>query len=155
MGSAPVNAAPYRVIRGAELGPGVVVRSFARLTECRIGGWTWIGTFVEIRRGAVVGARCKIESHAMLCVGVTLGDDVVVGQGAVFVEHPTARTVVEDGASIGACAIVLPGAHIGARARVGEGAVVTGDVTLGEVSPEVLLGTIVARAPAQALAARA
>src|SRR5215212_4705182 len=125
MACAPVNAAPHRILRDAELGPGVVVRSFASLTGCRIGAWTWIGMFVEIQRGVVVGARCKIQSHALLCAGVTLGDDVAVGHGAVFVESAEARTVVEEGASLGAGTLVLPAVRIGARALIQDGAVVT------------------------------
>jgi len=127
----PVNAAPFRVLRDAELGTGVVVRSFSSLTGCRVGGWTWIGSFVEVQRGVVVGARCKIQSHALICSGVTLGDDVVVGEGVVFLADRTSSTMVEDGVYLGAGALISPGVRIGARARIEEGAVVHGDVPAG------------------------
>jgi UDP-2-acetamido-3-amino-2,3-dideoxy-glucuronate N-acetyltransferase len=149
--SPPVNDAPYRQIaHDVELGDGVVVHSFVNLYGCRIGDGTRIGTFVEIQRGAVIGARCKIQSHTFICDGVTIGDEVFVGHGVMFVndKRPHATTgggslqgdedwdllpiTVERGASIGSGAIVLGGVAIGAGALVGAGAVVTKDIAPGE-----------------------
>ena len=63
----PANDAPYRLIDDVEFGEDVVVHSFTNLYGCRIGDETRIGPFVEIQRGAVVGARCKIsEPHVHL-----------------------------------------------------------------------------------------
>jgi len=159
----PANDAPYRLINDVEFGERVVVHAFTNLYGCRIGEETRIGPFVEIQRGAIVGARCKIQSHAFICDGVELGDGVFVGHGAVFVNDKTPRAAtsdgslagsadwtllrirVEDGASIGSGAIVLGGLTIGAGALIGAGAVVTRDVPPGET---------VAGIPARALAAR-
>ena len=66
----PVNEAPYRLIDGVEFGEDVAVQSFVNLYGCRIGDRTRIGPFVEIQRGVVVGADCKLQSHAFLCEGV-------------------------------------------------------------------------------------
>jgi acetyltransferase-like isoleucine patch superfamily enzyme len=146
-----------------ELGVGVVVQAFTNLYGCRIGDRTRIGTFVEIQRGAVVGADCKISSHSFVCDGVEIGDEVFVGHGVVFVndKHPRATngdgrlqteadwtllpTVVERRASIGSGALVLGGVRVGAGALVGAGAVVTRDVAPGAV---------VAGVPARTLASR-
>jgi UDP-2-acetamido-3-amino-2,3-dideoxy-glucuronate N-acetyltransferase len=145
----PVNNEPYRLIRDVDFGHGVVVRSFANLYGCRIGDDSRIGTFVEIQRGAVIGARCKIQSHTFICDGVTIGDGVFVGHGVVFVndKRPAAtapsgglqteadwtllRTIVEDGATLGSGCLILGGVRIGASAMVGAGAVVTRDVPAG------------------------
>jgi UDP-2-acetamido-3-amino-2,3-dideoxy-glucuronate N-acetyltransferase len=145
----PANEALYRLIADVEFGEGVVVMPFTNLYGCRIGEGTRIGPFVEIQRGAVVGARCKIQSHAFVCDGVELEDEVFVGHGVVFVNdsRPRAttdegelqsdgdwelrRTVVERRASLGSGAIVLGGVRIGAGALVGAGAVVTRDVPAG------------------------
>ena len=126
-----------------------MVYSFTNLYGCRIGDETRIGTFVEIQRGASIGARCKIQSHTFICDGVTIGDGVFVGHGVMFVndKRPAATaaegalqteadwtllpTVVEDGASIGTGAVILGGVTIGAGALVGAGAVVTRDVPAG------------------------
>jgi len=142
----PANEAPHRLIDDVEFGDGVVVRSFTNLYGCRIGSKTQIGPFVEIQRGAVVGASCKISSHSFLCSGVELADEVFVGHGVVFTNDRFPRAVTGDGAlqrggdwqleattvrrgaSIGSGAVVLCGLTIGEDAIVGAGAVVTRDV---------------------------
>lgn len=146
---APVNDAPHRLLDEVELGAGVVVHAFTNLYGCRVGDGTRIGTFVEIQRGAVVGASCKIQSHTFICDGVRIEDAVFVGHGVTFVNdrRPRAtnrhgalqtgedwelqRTVVERGAAIGSGATVLGGVRIGSGATVGAGAVVTRDVEPG------------------------
>ena len=151
MSRPPANDVPYRQIADdVALGEGVVVHSFVNLYGCRIGDGTRIGTFVEVQRGAVVGARCKIQSHTFICDGVTIGDEVFVGHGVMFVNDKRPRattdagaaqgeedwellpTVVESRASIGSGAIVLGGVRIGEGALVAAGAVVTRDVAPGQ-----------------------
>jgi len=146
---APTNEAPYRLIRDVEFGDNVVVFPFTNLYECRIGDDTRIGPFVEIQRGVVIGARCKIQSHAFLCEGVELADEVFVGHGVLFINDKRPRatadgalqteedwnllpTVVEHGASLGSGAVVLGGLRIGREALIGAGAVVTRDVEAKE-----------------------
>ena len=146
MADAPSNDAPHRLISDVEFGERVIVHSFTNLYGCRIGDDTRVGPFVEVQRGAVVGARCKISSHTFICEGVELEDEVFVGHGVVFVNDklPRAtnldgslqtvtdwellRVVVKRGASIGSGAVILGGVVIGERALVGAGAVVTRDV---------------------------
>jgi acetyltransferase-like isoleucine patch superfamily enzyme len=148
---APANDAPHRLIHDVEFGDDVVVFSFTNLYGCTIGSGTRVGPFVEIQRGAVIGARCKIQSHTFVCDGVRIGDGVFVGHGVMFVndKFPKAlndrgdlagtadwellEVVVEDGATIGSGAVVLGGVRIGAGALVGAGAVVTADVEAGAV----------------------
>ena len=157
----PANDAPYRLIATtSRSAKGSSCTRSPTSTAATIGDGTRIGTFVEIQRGAVVGARCKIQSHTFICDGVTIGDEVFVGHGVMFVndKRPAAttasgelqdaedwellRTVVESGASIGSGVVVLGGVRIGEGALVGAGAVVTRDVAAGET---------VAGVPARAL----
>ena len=151
MASRPANDAECRVIDGVEFGENVFVGPFVNLYGCTIGDESRIGPFVEIQRGATIGARCKVQSHTFVCEGVTIEDDVFVGHGVVFVNDKYPRstpaegqlqdrtdwavleTVVQRGASLGSGAIVLGGVRIGARATVGAGAVVTRDVQPDEV----------------------
>jgi UDP-2-acetamido-3-amino-2,3-dideoxy-glucuronate N-acetyltransferase len=151
MTSVPENNAPYRLIDDVEFGDGVIVGPFTNLYGCRIGDETRIGPFVEIQRDAVVGARCKIQSHSFICTGVVIEDQVFVGHGTLFIndKFPAAtteggelksagdwhlvQTVVERRASLGSGVIVLGGVRIGAGALVGAGAVVTRDVAPGEI----------------------
>jgi UDP-2-acetamido-3-amino-2,3-dideoxy-glucuronate N-acetyltransferase len=148
--SKPVNDAPYRLIEDVDFGENVIVSPFTNLYGCRIGDETRVGPFVEIQRDAVIGARCKIQSHAFICTGVEIEDEVFVGHGTLFINDklPRAtteggalkteadwkleRTVVERGAALGSGAVVLSGIRIGAGALVGAGAVVTQDVAPGE-----------------------
>jgi UDP-2-acetamido-3-amino-2,3-dideoxy-glucuronate N-acetyltransferase len=150
MSKTPANEAPYRLIDDVEFGEGVVVFAFTNLYGCSIGSGTRVGPFVEIQRGAVIGERCKIQSHAFICDGVRIGDGVFVGHGVLFVNDKFPRAtnetgslageadwellpvMVEDGATLGSGALVMGGVTIGRGALVGAGAVVTSDVAPGE-----------------------
>ena len=131
------------------LGRDVRIYNFVNLYGCEIGDETRIGTFVEIQKGATVGARCKISSHTFICEGVRVEDEVFVGHGVQFINdrYPRAtradgapqteadwtllRTIVRRGASIGTGAVILGGVEIGERSTVGAGAIVTRDVPPG------------------------
>jgi len=147
----PVNDAPYRLITDVEFGKNVVVQAFTNLYGCKIGDNTRIGPFVEIQRGAVIGANCKIQSHSFICDGVVIENDVFVGHGVTFIndKYPRATnaerklqseadwelltTVVERGASLGSGVVIMGGVRVGAGAMVGTGAVVTRDVAVSEI----------------------
>jgi UDP-2-acetamido-3-amino-2,3-dideoxy-glucuronate N-acetyltransferase len=90
----PVNDAPFRLIDDVAFGEDVVVHAFANLYGCTIGDGTRIGPYVEVQRGAAIGARRKIQSHTFVCDGVTIEDEVLVGQGVMFVndKHSAQRT---------------------------------------------------------------
>jgi acetyltransferase-like isoleucine patch superfamily enzyme len=130
------------------LGDGVQVfqPDLVNLYGCSIGDHTKVGAFVEIQRGASIGRRCKISSHAFICAGVRIEDGVFIGHGVMFTNDVYPRAVNPDGtlqteadwtvvetrvrtmASIGSNATVLAGVTIGESALVGAGAVVTEDV---------------------------
>jgi len=116
------------------------------LYGCKIGAGTKIGTFVEIQKGASIGAKCKISSHTFICEGVDIEDGVFVGHGVMFINdaYPRAvgaegelqteadwellRTRIKTRASIGSNATILCGITIGEGALIGAGAVVTKNV---------------------------
>jgi UDP-2-acetamido-3-amino-2,3-dideoxy-glucuronate N-acetyltransferase len=140
-----------RVASDVVLGSDVRLAAFVNLYGCQIGDESRIGTFVEIQRGAKVGARCKIQSHTFICEGVTIEDEVFVGHGVMFINDRLPRSTTEDGtlkggsdwkceetrigrrASIGSGAVIMCGVTIGPGALVGAGAVVTKDVDPGKV----------------------
>lgn len=130
------------------LGEGVAIYQpdLVNLYGCSIGSWTKIGAFVEIQKGASIGANCKISSHTFICDGVEIEDGVFIGHGVMFTNDIYPRAVTKEGmlqmeadwvmvktkiksrASIGSNATILAGITIGAGALIGAGAVVTHDV---------------------------
>jgi len=66
-------------------GDNVTVVEPANIYGCTIGDGTFVGPFVEIQSGAVIGKRCKIQSHAFVCDLVTIGDDCVISHGVMFI----------------------------------------------------------------------
>ncbi len=124
---------------GAILGPGTRVWAFAHiLPGAVIGEDCNICDGVFIENDVVVGDRVTIKLGVQLWDGVRLENDVFVGPNATFTNDPFprsrqrpaayAKTVVREGASIGANATILPGIVIGRQAMVGAGAVVTSNV---------------------------
>jgi acetyltransferase-like isoleucine patch superfamily enzyme len=139
------TASTLRIAPDVTLGRDVALHGFVNLYGCRIGDETRIGTFVEVQKGAAIGARCKVSSHTFICEGVTIEDEVFVGHGVVFINDLDPRATADGrpqaerdwsvvptrvcrGASIGSGAVILGGVTIGAGALVGAGAVVTRDV---------------------------
>jgi acetyltransferase-like isoleucine patch superfamily enzyme len=116
------------------------------LYGCTIGDDSRVGSFVEIQKNSIIGARCKISSHSFICEGVTIEEEVFVGHGVMFTNDRLPRATNPDGspmteedwkveitlvkrrASIGSNATIISGVTIGECALVGAGAVVTKDV---------------------------
>lgn len=135
-----------RIAPDVRLGRDVKIFGFANLYGCAVGDETRIGCFVEIQKNASIGARCKISSHAFICEGVEVEDEVFIGHHVCFTNDLLPRACNADGtpkgdadwqvvptrvrrrASIGSGAVILAGVTIGEGALVGAGAVVTRDV---------------------------
>jgi acetyltransferase-like isoleucine patch superfamily enzyme len=135
-----------RIAPDVKLASGVRIYAFVNLYGCEIGEDTRIGTFVEVQKGAKIGARCKISSHTFICEGVTIEDEVFVGHNVTFINdlYPRATnpdgqpqteadwdcrpTLIKKGASIGSSVTLLCGVTVGEHALVGAGSVVTKDV---------------------------
>jgi acetyltransferase-like isoleucine patch superfamily enzyme len=131
----------------ARIGPGTRIWHEAQVREGAVlGAGCNIGKGVYIDRDVVVGDRVKIQNRASLYRGVTVEDGVYIGPHVSFANDRYPRavnpdgtpqtdadwepvpTLVREGASVGAGAVILPGVTIGRWAMVGAGAVVTGDV---------------------------
>lgn len=135
-----------KIAPDVKLGKDVKVYDFVNLYGCTIGDRTKIGTFVEIQKGATIGADCKVSSHTFICEGVTIEDGVFVGHNVSFINDKYPRstnpngamqteadwavvpTLVKKGASIGTTTTVLCGVTIGENAIIGAGSVITKDV---------------------------
>lgn len=130
---------PRALCESTEIGAGTRIWAFAHvLPGARIGRDCNICDGVFIEGDVVVGDRSTVKCGVQLWDGVRLGNDVFVGPNATFSNDPFPRsgkrpeayaaTVVEDGASIGANATLLPGIRIGRGAMIGAGAVITRSV---------------------------
>ena len=136
-----------------------MIHPLADCQTSHIGTGSRVWQFTIILTGAKIGKNCNICSHVFIESDVILGDEVTVKCGVqlwdntrvgnnVFIgpnasfcndkfpkskEHPSKylQTIIKDGASIGAGAVILPGITIGSNAMVGAGSVVTKDVAPG------------------------
>lgn len=127
-------------VRDVKFGTNVTVVEPVNLYECEIGDDSFVGPFVEIQRGVVIGRSCRIQSHTFICELVTIGDNCFISHGAMFINDmfsdggPAAgdrskwkATRLGNHVSIGTNATVLP-VTIGDRIVVGAGSVVTHDL---------------------------
>lgn len=120
-----------------DLGDNVRIVRPVNLYGCKIGTDSFIGPFVEIQRGAIIGSRCKIQSHSFICDLVTIGDDCFIAHGVMFINDtfsaggPAGRdrrkwkaTRVGNRVSIGSNATILP-VEVADGVVIGAGSVVT------------------------------
>jgi acetyltransferase-like isoleucine patch superfamily enzyme len=125
-------------------GNNVTVVEPVNLYGCEIGDNSFIGPFVEIQKGANIGKRCRIQSHAFICDLVTIGDDCFISHGAMFINDlfviggPAGKpelwrqTKLGNRVSVGTNATILP-VTICDHVVIGAGAVVTTDVTVSGI----------------------
>lgn len=133
---------PLADVQTPHVGSGTRVWQFVvALPGARTGADCNICSHCFIENDVVLGNRVTVKSGVQLWDGLRVGDDVFIGPNATFTNDRQPRsgnrdferlqTVLEEGCSIGAGAVVLPGIRIGAGAMVGAGAVVTRDVPAG------------------------
>ena len=125
---------------GCEIGEGTKIWHFSHIMAgCRIGRRCNIGQNVVVSPDVVLGDGCKVQNNVSIYTGVVCEDGVFLGPSCVFtnVIDPRAfierkseyrRTVIKQGASIGANATIVCGHDVGRYALVGAGSVVTKDV---------------------------
>jgi UDP-2-acetamido-3-amino-2,3-dideoxy-glucuronate N-acetyltransferase len=123
-----------------EIGVGTKIWHFTHvMTGSRIGSYCNLGQNVVISPKVRIGDRVKIQNNVSVYTGVELEDDVFCGPSMVFTnvinprshvdrKHEYKRTLVKQGATIGANATIICGAILGRHCFVAAGAVVTHDV---------------------------
>jgi len=122
-------------------GKNVRISEFSNLYGCSLGDDVFVGPFVEIQTGVVVGKKTKVQSHSFICELVTIGEDCFIGHGVMFVndllrDGPARRdqtkwkkTFVKDRVYIGSNSTILP-VSICSDVTIGAGSVVTKDIVM-------------------------
>jgi UDP-2-acetamido-3-amino-2,3-dideoxy-glucuronate N-acetyltransferase len=145
---ASVYVHPTALVDTDQIGAGTRIWAFSHVMEgASVGKNCNIGGHCFIEAGSVVGNNVTIKNGNSIWDGITLEDGVFVGPRVFFTNDlrprsprlPQVRgryssrswlvpTLVRNGSSIGAAAIVLAGRTIGQYSLVGAGALVTKDV---------------------------
>ena len=128
-------------IRDVAFGHSVTVVTPSNLYNCSVGSNSFVGPFVEIQAGVVIGERTRIQSHAFICELVEIGDDCFISHGVMFVNDPFSNggpahgdrtlwkgTIIGNRVSIGTNATILP-VSVCDEVVIGAGSVVTRDIT--------------------------
>lgn len=124
-----------------QIGEGTKIWFFCHIQKgARIGKKCSLGQNVNISNNVHIGDGVKIQNNVAVYEGVELEDYVFCGPSCVFTNDFTPRakypkgsagykrTLVKEGASIGANATIVCGHTIGRWALIGAGAVVTSNV---------------------------
>ena len=125
-----------------EIGEGTGIWHFSHVqSNTRIGKHCTLGQNVNVANNVVIGDYCKIQNNVSVYEGVTLEDYVFCGPSMVFtnIMNPRCKypqrgsefylkTLVKEGASIGANATVVCGHTLGRHCFVGAGSTVIRDV---------------------------
>jgi acetyltransferase-like isoleucine patch superfamily enzyme len=130
---------PNALVESKAIGKNSRIWAFSHVLEgANIGEDCNICDHVFIENDVILGDRVTVKSGVQLWGGLRIGDDVFIGPNATFTNDRMPRskqypekfipTNIEDGASIGANATILPGITIGKKAMIGAGSVVTRDV---------------------------
>ena len=123
------------------IGEGTKIWHFSHIQKgAKIGKNCSFGQNVNVSNNVVIGNGVKVQNNVSIYEGVELGDYVFCGPSCVFTNDLTPRakypkgragykkTLVGEGASIGANATVVCGHNIGKWAMIAAGAVVTSNV---------------------------
>ncbi len=123
------------------IGDGTKIWHFCHIqSDAKIGTDCVFGQNVNISNNVKIGNGVKIQNNVSVYEGVELEDYVFCGPSCVFTNDLTPRakypkgkenykkTLVREGASIGANATIVCGHTIGKYAMIAAGAVVTRDV---------------------------
>ena len=125
-----------------EIGEGTKIWHFCHIQKnSKIGKNCVFGQNINVANNVTIGNFCKIQNNVSIYEGVILEDYVFCGPSMVFTnildpkcKYPQVgpqyyiKTLVKEGASIGANATIVCGHTIGRYAMIGAGAIVTKDV---------------------------
>lgn len=126
----------------SEIGEGTKIWHFSHIQKgAKIGKSCVLGQNVNVGNNVTIGSYCKIQNNVSIYEGVTLEDYVFCGPSMVFTnildprcKYPQVgskyylKTLIKEGASLGANCTIVCGNTIGKSVIVGAGSVVTKDI---------------------------
>jgi len=128
-------------IRDSVFGVGCTISDSVNIYEARFGDGCFVGPWVEVQNNTVIGDRVRIQSHSLICEGMTIGKDTFIGHGVMTAnaKYPEVKSDaweclpphIGENVSVGSNATILPNVMIGDGAVIGAGCVVTKDVPPG------------------------
>ena len=125
---------------GAQIGKGTKIWHFSHISSTSvIGEDCKFGQNVFVADGVKIGKNCKVQNNVSIYTGVELEDNVFLGPSCVLtnVINPRCeinrqseyrRTLIKNGATVGANATIVCGITLGEYCFIAAGAVVTKDV---------------------------
>lgn len=138
MSDVEVFVHPRAIVETSDIGGGTRVWAFSHvMKDVRLGANCNIGEHCYIESGVSIGNEVVIKNGVALWEGVVIEDRAFLGPNCVFTNDPfprskvvttRVRTLVREGASIGANSTILCGHEIGRYSLIGAGSVVTRDV---------------------------
>lgn len=71
-------------IRDVKSGENVKIITPSNLYQCQLEDDVFVGPFVEIQKGCVIGRGSRVQSHSFLCENVTVGENCFIGHNVTF-----------------------------------------------------------------------
>ena len=121
-------------IRDVKFGKNCNIIEPVNLYECILGDNVFVGPFVEIGKGVVIGNNTRVSSHSYICELVSIGTKCFIAHGVMFTNDlfndgkvkNWKSTNIGDNVLIGSNSTILP-VKITSGCVIGAGSVVTKD----------------------------
>jgi UDP-2-acetamido-3-amino-2,3-dideoxy-glucuronate N-acetyltransferase len=147
---------PLSDVQSTTIGAGTRIWQYCIIfPKAKIGSDCNICAHVLVENDVIIGDNVTVKSGVQLWDGLRVGNGVFIGPNVTFTNDKSPRSgnypdqflqiLIEEGASLGANATILPGVSIGSGAMIGAGAVVTKNVPPYAIvvgNPGVIVGYV-------------
>lgn len=130
-------------VKNSLFGRNCTISDVVNIYGAQFGDNCFVGPYTEIQNNVSIGSNVRIQSHSLICEGMKVGDNVFIGHGVMTANssYPVAGKKewvcnpprIGNNVSIGSGAIILPGVVIEDGANIGAGAIVSKNVNKGEI----------------------